>query len=106
LSAGRTGEVLNAALVSSWTLGGTDSGLTVRLGIGAAYRRNRDAAAPTASRPWPCAGQIEWQGALPGGRGYALLQASTFPSAGFATVQYTLHSAPLAFEVSHYAEQG
>ena len=102
----RTGEALNAALVPRWTLGGADSGLTVGLGIGAAYWRSRDAAAPDTESALALRGQIEWQGALPGGRGYALLQASTFRSAGFATAQYTLNSAPLALEVSHYAEQG
>jgi len=102
----RTGEALNAAVVPRWTLGGADSGLTVGLGIGTAYWRNRDAATADSESALALRGQVEWQGALPGGRGYALLQASTFRSAGFATMQYTLNSAPLAFEVSHYAEQG
>jgi len=102
----RTGEALNVALVPRWALGGAESGLTVGLGIGAAYWRNRDAATADSESALALRGQIEWQGALPAGRGYALLQASTFRSAGFATMQYTLNSAPLAFEVSHYAEQG
>jgi len=102
----RTGEALNAALVPRWALGGADTGLTVGLGIGAGYWRSRDAAAPDSESALALRGQIEWQGALPGGRGYALLQASTFRSAGFAMLQYSLNTAPLALEVSHYGEQG
>ena len=102
----RTGEALNAALVSRWALGSADTGLTVCLGIGAGYWRSRDSAAPDTESALALRGQMEWQGALPGGRGYALLQASTFRSAGFALLQYSLNTAPLALEVSHYGEQG
>ena len=102
----RTGEALNAALVSRWALGGADTGLTAGLGIGAGYWRSRDTAAPDSESALALRGQMEWQGALAGGRGYALLQASTFRSAGFVLLQYSLNAAPLALEVSHYGEQG
>ena len=100
----RTGEALNVAVVPRWALGA--SGFTVGLGVGAAYWRSRDGAAADTESGLALRGQIEWQGALPGGRGYALLQGSTFRSAGFGTLQYALDAAPLAFEVSHYGEQG
>ena len=102
----RTGEALNAALVPRWALGGPETGLTLGLGIGAGYWRSRDGAAAESESGLAARGQVEWQGALPGGRGYALLQASTFRSAGFAMLQYALNTAPFAFEVSHYGEQG
>jgi len=102
----RTGEALNAAYVPRWELGSHDTGLIVGLGIGAGYWRSRDGAASDSESALAVRGQIEWQGSLPGGRGYALLQASTFRSAGFALLQYSLHSAPLALEASHYGEQG
>jgi hypothetical protein len=100
----RTGEALNAAVVPRWALGRT--GLTVGLGVGAGYWRSRDAAAPDSQSALALRGQMEWLGALPGGRGYALLQASTFRRAGFGLLQYSLESAPLALEISHYGEQG
>jgi hypothetical protein len=99
----RTGEALNAAWVPRWALG--ESGFTVGIGIGAAYWQSRDGAAANSESAPALRGQLEWQGALPGGRGYALFQASTFRSAGFATLQYALDGAPLALEVAHYAER-
>lgn len=101
-----TGEALGVGVVPRWSLAAGDPGWTVGLGLGANHWRSRDAANPRRESGLSLRAQSEWLGALPGGRYYALLQASSFRNSGFATVQLSLAALPLALELSHYAETG
>ena len=99
-----SGETFGVAVVPRWSLVSGDPGWTVGLGLGADRWRSRDEFSPRQESGLSLRAQSEWQGPMPGGRYYALLQASSFRQSGFATFQYSLASLPLGVELSHYSE--
>lgn len=99
-----SGEAFGVAVVPRWAWLPGDPGWSVGLGLGAGHWRSRDESNPRRESGLSLRAQSEWLGPMPGGRYYALLQASSFRRSGFATLQLSLAALPLALELSHYSE--
>jgi hypothetical protein len=108
-SATRWGDGSAAALgaVARWHLGAvSDHALTAGAGAGLNHFESRVPGDKRSDSGASLRGQLEGQGPAPGGRYYALLQASSFRSGWFVSGQYSLGDSPLALELSRYGERG
>ena len=72
--------------------------------MGGSYWRCRDEANPHRESGLALRAPSQWLGLMPGGRYYALLQASSFRRSGSATLQLSAAALPLALELSQYTE--
>jgi hypothetical protein len=100
------GEAAAAAAVYRWSIGGDTHHWTVGAGLGVNDLHDRDG--PDAGHDTRSSARLqsEWDGPVPGGRYYALAQASTFRGSWLAVAQYAPAGWPVALEASRYHERG
>jgi len=100
-----TGEATAAGIVYRWAIGGDTHHWVV--GAGAGINDFHDRGNPAAGHDTRSSARLqsEWDGPAPGGRYYALAQASTFRGSWLAAAQYAPSGLP-ALEWSRYHERG